>query len=124
MKPTLTFLSAVLLVMFFNTSAWGGTKTSAGSGNWSTITWSPSGVPATTDDVVIAAGDSVALDNTYTVASCTVDGTGILDASTFILTVTNAFTLQSGATFKLEGTNNALPVSGTDIARQQQHSCL
>ena len=113
MKPTLTFLSAVLLVMFFNTSAWGGTKTSAGSGNWSTITWSPSGVPATTDDVVIAAGDSVALDNTYTVASCTVDGTGILDASTFILTVTNAFTLQSGATFKLEGTNNALPVSGT-----------
>ncbi|MGA7162228.1 MAG: T9SS type A sorting domain-containing protein [Bacteroidota bacterium] len=109
MKHILTFLLAALIAMFLSATAWGVTKTSTGSGSWSAITWSPSGVPGSSDDVVIAAGNTVTLDNSYTVGSCTVNGTGILDASTFTLTVSGAFTLQSGATFEQGGSVSTVP---------------
>ncbi|MCC6323538.1 T9SS type A sorting domain-containing protein [Candidatus Nomurabacteria bacterium] len=39
------------------------TKTSTGTGNWNTgATWSPSGVPSSSDTVIIRSGDSITLD--------------------------------------------------------------
>jgi len=114
MKKLLTIFTSFLVLALFSATAGATAITSAQTGTWNTTTtWTGGIVPGSSDDVTIAAGHTVTLDVSPTVNNCTVAGTGTLDASTFILTVTDAFTLQSGAAFKLEGTNNALPVSGT-----------
>ncbi|HAD14990.1 MAG TPA: hypothetical protein DCF33_21395, partial [Saprospirales bacterium] len=52
------------------------TKTSAGSGAWTTAsTWIPSGVPATGDNVVIAAGHTVTTTGITRTGAVTVNGT-------------------------------------------------
>ena len=53
------------------------TRTSVASGNWSTAsTWSPAGVPGSSDNLVIAAGHTVTLTaNVSTTGNLTVNGT-------------------------------------------------
>ncbi|MEI9944975.1 MAG: G8 domain-containing protein [Chitinophagaceae bacterium] len=53
------------------------TKTSTGTGNWNTAgTWTPSGVPANGDAVIIATGHTVTVNtNTNNLLSLTVNGT-------------------------------------------------
>ena len=124
-------LLAVFLLLG-NSAAYAVLKTSTGSGSWGTAaTWSPSGIPATTDDVVIAAGHTVSLAANVTVSSLTVDGTlsrgirslttgSLSGASTGIITSTNGSLIVNGATSttyagKLSGstTSNQLRKTGT-----------
>ncbi|MFZ4399617.1 MAG: right-handed parallel beta-helix repeat-containing protein [Bacteroidales bacterium] len=83
LKPLATLILFIAL-LFATLSSWAATKTSAGSGYWSNAaTWSPSGVPAAGDDVVIQAGHIVSCDVDYpgtldypaTLNSLTVNGT-------------------------------------------------
>lgn len=55
------------------------TKTSTGTGSWGTAgTWSPSGVPLAGDDVVIASGHTVTVNNNYSINHVTVNSGGTL----------------------------------------------
>ncbi len=66
-------------ILFALSNAEGATKTSAQSGNWTTAsTWSPSGVPANSDNVIIANGHTVTIDNNKTIQNITVNSGGIL----------------------------------------------
>lgn len=63
-------LSTKMLIVFILTSvsfaAFSATKT-AKTGNWSNpATWTPAGVPASTDDVIVAAGKTLTVDGNYT----------------------------------------------------------
>lgn len=72
-------LAAALLASAFATSLPAALKTAAADGNWtSAATWSPSGVPAAGDDVVIPAGRLVTYDSTSTAALKTVKIRGTL----------------------------------------------
>ncbi len=87
-------MTAFFLPLSATTAA---TKTSTGSGNWNTAaTWSPSGVPATSDDVIIASGHTVVVDvNTASVGT---------------------LTIQAGATLRGDGTNKVLSI-GRDASQ-------
>jgi len=55
-------------------------KTSAASGNWNTAaTWTPSGVPAAGDNVIIASGHTVAVDASKSITNVTVNTGGTLN---------------------------------------------
>jgi hypothetical protein len=61
------FLVMVVGNLFVVSSAFAATKTSTGNGNWNTPgTWSPSGVPAAGDDVVIVSNHNVTVNGTFT----------------------------------------------------------
>lgn len=62
----------LLILIFIAKTSLAITVTSAGTGNWNNAgTWSPSGVPASSDDVVIASGDVITLDISTTCKSLT-----------------------------------------------------
>ncbi len=110
MKKFLMLFAVILLVLAFPTKDFAVTRTSSQTGLWnSTSTWGGASVPTTGDDAFISAGHTVTLDISPTVTNCTVNGTGILDASTFTLTVSGTFTLASGATFKQGGVVQTVP---------------
>ncbi len=85
--PVLTFLLA-------GNPAYAVTKAFVGSGNWSNASnWSPSGVPASSDDVTIPSGFSVTVDGNY---SCNVLKMGTIsadDASVLITNSSNSLTI-------------------------------
>ena len=118
MKKLLTILTAFLVIALFSATTDAASITSAQTGNWSsTTTWTGGVVPVSGDDVTIEAGHTVTLDeSTANLNSCTVAGTGILDASTFTLNVSGAFTLQSNATFKQGGTVTTVPGGSQSFA--------
>jgi hypothetical protein len=82
------------------------TRTVVGNGNWSDPnTWSPKGVPATGDDVVIPAGFSVAVDiDTAAIGDLTEQGT---------LTFAGAFTLQASGDLVFASSATFTPGTGT-----------
>ena len=70
MKKNLLKATGMVLLMMVVGSAWGQiTYTSTGSGTWSTMTWTPSGTPLSTDNVVIADGHTVTIDHDISIAS-------------------------------------------------------
>lgn len=94
---TLATLGRVLLFVLVG-AAWVGEaqavlKTSTGTGNWNTAgTWSPSGVPANNDDVVIASPHTVTLNvSSNRLNSVTVNLGGTLQSNNggFTLTIGN-----------------------------------
>jgi len=74
------FCFSTFIFLFTCNKALAITKTSAGSGNWSTgANWIPAGVPVAGDDVVIVTGHTVVINvNTANLASLTIDGTLII----------------------------------------------
>jgi Secretion system C-terminal sorting domain len=103
---------SVLMVAFFATAlvsvtAWGGTVTTVGSGNWSSTTpgapWSGGTLPQTTDDVVIADGCTVTIDQGVTVNSLTV-GQGTSGTLTFSGTTPRAVIVTTDITIAIGGT--------------------
>ena len=114
----------VLLVSLTGLSLWGddavaATKTSvAAGGNWNTAaTWSPIGVPANGDTVIIAGPGTVAVDTTVTqtaAGSVTVSSNATLNATTGGTTVTfGVLTIASTGTFT---TSRVLTILGaTDV---------
>ncbi|HTR80372.1 MAG TPA: T9SS type A sorting domain-containing protein [Bacteroidota bacterium] len=110
MKNLLKFCALFFVLALFCAPANAASITSAQSGNWNNVsTWVGGAVPGSSDDAIIAAGHTVTLDVSPTVANCTVNGTGTLDAGINTLTVTGTFTLTSGATFKQGGAVTTVP---------------
>jgi hypothetical protein len=70
-------LLACALLLAWNTDARAVVKVSNGSGNWGAAgTWTPGGAPTAADDVTIAAGHTVTMnDNPGAARSLTIDGT-------------------------------------------------
>jgi len=94
------------------------TITTTGSGNWSSTTadtpWPGGVLPAASNDVVIADGSTVTLDQNASVTNLTVGGgtTGILQfnkTKQVILTVNGNLTLQKGSTLKVQSRDAATP---------------
>jgi parallel beta-helix repeat protein len=84
-------LAIAALAHFFASPAQAAIVTSSGSGLWSDgSTWSTASTPTDTDEVIIAAGHTVTVDNfaEYIVSTVTVQGTltfGVVDGSTLTL---------------------------------------
>src|ERR1043165_2643241 len=66
----LNLLAVVLITLGSTLNSLAATKTSAATSNWNTpATWSPSGVPAAGDDVIIHSGHVITVDGTDTCGS-------------------------------------------------------
>ena len=103
-----------LFIIFISENFYAATITSNGTGGgiWaSTSTWSGGVVPLSSDNVEIATGDVVTLSANASCTNCTVNTDGTLDASSYQLTISGIFTLQSNATFKQGGSRTAVPGS-------------
>jgi spermidine/putrescine-binding protein len=73
MKKLLTIFTSFLVLALFSATASASSISSAQTGNWNTTTtWTGGIVPGSGDDVTIAAGNTVTLDVSPTVNSCTV----------------------------------------------------
>lgn len=94
-KPTTINKQLVLLLVFtmMGSLVYGTTKTSNKTGNWSDPTmWTPSGVPSSTDNVVIHSGNNVTVDGNYTCANLDL-GDATNSASTLSATLGNSLTI-------------------------------
>ena len=105
----------MLLVMIIAGSVWGQTTyTSTTSGNWSTMTWSPSGTPGSNDNVVIADGHTVTINEEITIVSLTVgqgtSGTLIFDGTSRTVNITGIVNIENGATFITQEVTSATHV--------------
>jgi hypothetical protein len=100
------------LVLMNVTTSYAVTKTSTGSGNWGTAgTWSPSGVPASGDDVIIASGHTVTVNGVFTCSTLQINGGGNTTAELAFagsgnpsLTVAGAVTVGHSGHSNREGT--------------------
>ena len=94
-KLTIILSMGLMFVLTFSINAT--TYTSTATGNWSTQAWSPVGTPGATDDVVIADGHTVTIDQNVSIANLTVGGgtSGIL---TFDATTGRAVTVSGNVT--------------------------
>lgn len=107
----------IAILLFVSSSAVAATKTAAATGNWSSAsTWSPSGVPASGDDVVIEDGYTVTLDGSYTCASLTINNeAAVAGANDSKLTITNGYTLTVTGNASLNTTVSGLSTGSTSI---------
>jgi hypothetical protein len=113
-KIITTLRRTFLVIAFFLTAGYsfGTTKTSTTNGNWnSAATWTPNGIPAATDDIVVATGNTVTITSNQAVRNVTVNAGGWLKWSgAFKLTVTGAITVNG----KVDMTGDlALTTSGS-----------
>lgn len=106
MKKSLLFLT--FLLTLFSLNALAVVKTAVlGTVNWNAAaSWSPSGVPATGDDVVIPNGSTVNLDMNTQVLTVTVQAGGVLRSGTAnnVLTVTSNISILGTLDFQFGGT--------------------
>ncbi len=109
------------LVLHLNIVA--ATKTAAATGDWSNAaTWSPSGVPTSSDDVVIGSGYTVTVDGDYTCASVTINNmAAVAGATDSELLVDNGHTLTVSGNCSLNTTVSGL---STGSASVQVHGTL
>jgi G8 domain len=110
-------IAFIVAILFITLTASAVTKTSTGTGNWNTgATWTPAGVPAAGDDVVIAATHVVTIDiTTNNILSLTISGTVTIgnDNNNRIVTVTGNITINSGGVFQSAGNGqNSLNIGG------------
>ena len=107
----------VLLISFSNYSF--AIKTPTGSGNWTSVTWSPGGVPTSTDDVQIPANLTITINSTgLACKSLTISSSGTVNyptSGTCDLTVNGSLTISSSGTFNCNtgGTSKTLSVLGS-----------
>src|SRR5438477_10475464 len=81
--------------------------TSAGSGNWTAITWTGcAGGPAAADDVTIRAADTVSLNTSTTVNSLTVAGTFTFGNNNSNRSLTVSGTVTVTGTVNISNNNN------------------
>lgn len=87
-------------------------KTTVASGNWNNAAiWSPSGVPAASDQAVISSGNNVTVSSTQTINQTTVSsGATLTWSNSSILTMTGKFTVSG--TVDMNGGNITLSTPG------------
>jgi hypothetical protein len=115
-RYSISLLFALFSFMGMNAA----TKTSTGSGNWSAAgSWSPSGVPANGDAVIIQAGHTITVNgNTNNLLSLTINGTLTIGNNNTdrTVTVTGNITVSSTGTFNTAGNGgNELYIGGNLI---------
>jgi len=103
MKLILHLLSIIFISLFFSCQSTAATYT-ATTGNWSTMTWTPSGTPGASDDIIIPDGATVTLDASPTIHSLTIgqgtSGTLIFSgAAVRAVVLSGDLTINTGATF-------------------------
>ena len=121
MKNLVTLTTIAVCIMLLNASVMGQiTYTNTTSGSWSTMVWSPAGSPTATDNVVIADGFTVTIDQAVSIANLTV-GQGASGILTFdgvaarAVVVSGNLTVSAGGTFitQAAGTfTNTLSIGG------------
>ena len=86
-------------VLFLTLNAAAIRKTTQGSGTWNDPSlWSPAGVPASTDDVVVRAGDSLNVSTDQKIKSITVQANSkLVWSSSKRLTISGTFTVDGFA---------------------------
>ena len=93
-----------------------GTKISAATGNWSAAaTWSPSGVPTAGDNVTIADGHTVSIDNTTPTCLNLTVGQGATGILKFTSAAASTFTVNGSITIAAGGNFNALTVGAAVV---------
>ncbi len=94
------------------------TKTSTGTGNWNTAgTWTPSGVPASTDDVIITSSHVVTMNADLTCKSVTVGSSASLSFSgNKTLTISGAAGLTNNGIVTVSSGNLLLSTSGATFS--------
>jgi hypothetical protein len=105
------FITIVFAFIFANTLIAQTTYTATASGNWSTMTWSPVGVPGPSDNVIIPDADTVTINQNFTINDLTVGGgtSGVLQFSktdTTVIVINGNILVQAGATFKVQTNTN------------------
>ena len=112
----LTILLGVCL-MFFFTSSMNAQITSTQNGNWSLASTWVGGVVPTSGDVIIDAGDTVTLDQSYTIAKLTVSGKLIFDDIAVLSeTVSGDVTVADGASFVVDTTQILITGNNTNLS--------
>ena len=111
------FITCTIFSILVGVHANAVTKTSAGSGNWSSSsTWSPTGEPAAGDVVIIASGHTVTVNtNTNSISSVTVNGTLTIGNSNTdrTITVSGNVTVNTGGILNTAGNGgNSLLIGG------------
>ncbi|MES2622319.1 MAG: hypothetical protein V4615_15820, partial [Bacteroidota bacterium] len=93
MKHCLRLMFFVLLCMDAG-KIYAVTKTSVSTGNWGAdATWSPSGIPSTSDDVIISSGHMVTVDGNYTCNNLSIGTNNASDASVIITVSINSLAI-------------------------------
>lgn len=110
-------------LMIFQLASYAATKTSTKNGSWSDVTaWSPAGVPAITDAVIIRGGHTITVNGAYTCADLSIGNTVVsnstlrITASGNSLTVTGALAINpnnNNNTYTLDAGPGVINVAGT-----------
>lgn len=113
----------LITLTLFHVAGFAATKTSTKNGNWSDATvWSPAGVPAITDAVIIKGGNTVTVNGAYTCADVQLgnavasNATLRITASGNSLTVTGALSINpnnNNNTYTLDAGPGTINVAGT-----------
>lgn len=119
-KPLKVVNFAAYVIVSFSINTHAATKTSITSGNWGTASvWSPSGVPVAGDNVIIASGHSINLNNNYSITNVTVNTGGKLQFTSGRtltmsghLTVNGTVTMSNGNISFASGKNFVIGSSG------------
>ncbi len=105
--------------MLLWTDVFATTKTSTGTGSWNTAgSWSPSGVPAAGDAVIIAAGHTITIDiNTTSLLSLTVNGTLIVGSNNTdrSVTITGSVIINPAGVLNTAGNGGNSVLIGGDL---------
>lgn len=98
-----SYLVFTALVSLFAVQSWANTHTSVTSGDWNNAsTWSPSGVPTSSDDIVITAGHTITVTANASIVNVTFANNSnstshLIVNSGITLTITNDLTLENAA---------------------------
>lgn len=113
----------LITLTLFHVAGYAATKTSAKSGNWSDpAVWSPAGIPAITDEVVIRGGHTVTVNGAYTCGNLQIgnavasNGTLRITASGNSLTINGALAINpnnNNKTYTLDAGPGVINVAGT-----------
>lgn len=101
--------SAAFAMLFYSQQGHAATKTATTTGNWSNASiWSPSGVPAAGDDVIINSGIVVTVDSAYTCNNLDL-GSATSSATTLkIITAENSLTINGAFRFNPSSVNQII----------------
>lgn len=131
--------TVLFLVLLFSFTLNATTYTSTGSGNWSTMTWSPAGTPGPTDDVIIGAGHIVNVDDASAVCNNLSFGSATsklnMSTSSSVLSIYGNFTNFStthvafsawtaGAKVKFTGSSATQTIFGLNTSTSAAQTCF